>query len=248
MFTRENKNKTKVTFFWRYLILKLSRGLVWKSTRSTKCAPCHPEARRNEQPTSEICSDKPSLCQACVPPGPDSNPSLQALWEQRQSRADPGTPVLLQSNSESCCGTPHVAGVTVLPDGHRTADERCPRQGLPASFHPGWDCRQRSRTWELAPRSRCRQDPLPVTDGGPVDGGVLCTPALASVRAPAELCWEKAVTASLFRGTKWLSSRQQTPQRKRHFPSSNGDLQKMNVGCIFRGKEDVENRRACGLN
>lgn len=67
---------------------------------------------------------------------PGSNPFLQTLEEQLQRSADLGPPILLQSNSECCCGTLRTVEVTALPDSHCTSDQQCLEQAPPSSFHP----------------------------------------------------------------------------------------------------------------
>lgn len=160
-----------------------------------KCAPCHPEVRHNEQHTSELCSDKPSLCQACTVPAAThfsklwkSNCSAVLIWaHQSFCRATESAAVGLfaQWKSQRC--------LTVTAPLISSAWSRPPL--LPSTRLRPLSIQQRKGAGTLQP---VQVESLPMAGTGAVRGGVLCLQVLASAHAPAELCWEKAVTVSVF--------------------------------------------------
>lgn len=85
------------------------------------------------------------------------------LPEGLQSRADLGTPILLQSNSDSSCESPHRAGIPTLPDSHSSPGQ----QHLNRTWHPPATPSEAATSmaevgsWGVHTCSQGRQNPCP---------------------------------------------------------------------------------------
>lgn len=205
-----------------------------------KCAPCHPERRDNEQHISELCSDEPSLCQACTV---WAATCFSKLWKSSY-RA-----VLIRAHQSFCRATESAAvGLFAQGKSQRCLAVTAPlissawsrARLLPPTRLRPLSAQQRKWAGTLQP---VQAGSLPMAGTGVVHGGVLCLQALASACAPAELCWEKAVTVSVLRHQTAKLQDSNHHKGRSISPVLMGTCKKMNVGCIFRAREqeNVEN-------